>query len=296
MQYSMTHGRALAMVAGMAFTVGSLVILMGDVLTRPQMWERYHVLTILTVFGVIASGHLMATAGSAKRLLSALGFGVLFLAGTMLVVYNSVGRQAEVTDAKALSAEATNAAIVAKTADLAKAKQRFDDANAAADREMTGERCGPKCKDWRLRATEVGAHIKALEAEIAALGPQKPVNPKAEKMAAVIALFGGNEVKAKAALSLLEPFLWTLFFEIGSIVSLGFAFRSDKRVAQAQAANDAEPLPPARAFEPELKGAEVIAWARAFETKHGRAPRLDEAQAAFPSVARTTVYRRLKAA
>jgi len=234
MKTTNTHGRLLAIVAGMAFTVGGLVILMGDVLTRPNLWAQYHVLTVLTVFGVIASGHLMATAWRARHFLAALGFGVLFLAGTMLVVHNSVGRQAEVTDSRALDAEATNKALADKHGDLAKARQRFDDATRYADGEMRGEICGPRCRDWRLRAKEVQAHIKAIEAEIAALGPQKPVNAKADRMAAILALFGFDEVRAKAALILLEPFLWCLFFEIGSIVSLGFAFRADPVATVAQ--------------------------------------------------------------
>jgi len=294
-----SHGRILAMVAGMAFTAGSLVILMGDVITNPRAWEQYHVLTILTVFGVICAGHLMATAGSARHFLAALGFGVLFVAGTSLVFYNSVGRQAEVTDAKALSAEATNAAIAAKSTDLVKARARFEDANLYADKEMTGERCGPRCKDWKLRATEVGSHIAALEAEIAALGPAKPVNPKASRMAQIVALFGADELKAKAALTLLEPFLWTLFFELGAIVSLGFAFRSDALVARNDnrpAVVDAEPLPPARMIEPDVKGGNIIDWSKSFERLHGRKPRLDETKAAFPQVSRSTCYRRLKAA
>ena len=221
-----TKGRALAITAGVAFTAGGLTILLGDVLTTPEAWTSYHALTILTVFGTIAAGHLLVDAWKARHVLAALGFFVLFLSGTGLVVYQSVGRQAETTDAKVLDAEASNLMLAAKGSDLAKAKVRFDEANRMADSEMRGERCGPRCKDWRQRAKEVQALIAQIEGEIRALGPQKPVAPKAEKMAAVAALFGADEAKTKAALMLLEPFLWTLFFEIGSIVSLGFAFRS----------------------------------------------------------------------
>ena len=221
-----TKDRALAIAAGCAFTAGGLTILLGPALTKPMEWTSFHVLTILTVFGTIAAGHLMVDAGRAKHVFAMLGFLALFLAGTGLVVYKSVGRQAETADTKALSAEATNTAIADKRFDLEKARARLDDATKAADREMTGEKCGSRCKDWRLRATEVSSHIKSLESEIAALGPQKPVNAEASKMADMLALFGVNRDKAVALFSLLEPFLNTLFFEIGSIVSLGFAFRA----------------------------------------------------------------------
>lgn len=59
-----------------------------------------------------------------------------------------------------------------------------------------------------------------------------------------------------------------------------------------------EPLPPARAFEPEVKGTNVIEWAKSFESAHKRRPRLDEAQAAFEGtgISRSTIYRRLRVA
>lgn len=221
----LSHGRILAMTAGAAFTVGGLVILMGSALLNPLMWSQYHVLTILTVFGVIASGHLMATAAKARHFLAALGFGVLFIAGTMLVVGNSVGRQAEVIDANTLSAEATNAALAGKHGELATGRERLAEAEKMVSIETRDRGCGKSCKDWKQRAAEVRSHIQVIESDIAALGPRKPVNAKAERMAEVAALFGADKAKAKAALMLLEPFLWCLFFEIGSIVSLGFAFR-----------------------------------------------------------------------
>jgi len=300
----MTHtsnGRVLAIAAGAAFTYGSLIILMGDKLTKPGEWTDYNILTILTVFGVIAAGHQISTAWKDRHRLAAFGYALVFVVGTGLVVHNSLGRQAEVSDTQILSVEATNAAIASKSTDLAKAKLRFDDANKWADKEMSGERCGQRCKDWRLRATEVGAHIKALEAEIAALGPAKPVNAKADKMATIAALFGADKAKAMAMVMLLEPLLWTVFFELGAIVSIGFAFRHGPRVVTANdnlQSSFATPddLPPARMIVPDVKGSNIVDWSKSFERVHGRKPRLDETTAAFPEVSRSTCYRRLKAA
>jgi len=200
-------------------------------LMTPWDWSTYHVLTILTVFGVIASGHLMASAASARSFLAALGFGLLFLSGTGLVVYNSVGRQAEVSMTKAADAEAVNAALAAKGAELEKARQRFADAERMVEREMTGERCASRCKDWKQRAAEVRSHITVLEGQITALGPRKVADAKAERMARIAALFGADPAQAEAAFILLEPFLWTVFFEFGAIVSLGFAFAPVRRPA-----------------------------------------------------------------
>ena len=232
------HGRLLAGVAGCAFAAGGLTILLGSDLTSPQDWQASQWLTILTVFGTIAAGHLMVDAARARHLFATLGFLVLFLSGTGLVVYSSVGRQVETAGTTTLSVEDNNTKIADKTEDLKAARARRDYADRAADREMTGQRCGQRCKDWKKNAKDIGVVIKQLEAEIAALGPQKPVNAQAAAMADMAALFGAdNKARTVAVLLLIIPFLKTLFFEVGAIVSLGFAFRQGKRPVLV-AAND----------------------------------------------------------
>lgn len=233
------HGRLLAGVAGCAFAAGGLTILLGSDLTSPQDWQASQWLTILTVFGTIAAGHLMVDAARARHLFATLGFLVLFLSGTGLVVYSSVGRQVETAGTTTLSVEDNNTKIADKTEDLKAARARRDYADRAADREMTGQRCGQRCKDWKTNAKDIGVVIKQLEAEIAALGPQKPVNAKAEAMADIVRLFPvpASKPQIVAVLTLLVPFLTTLFFEVGAIVSLGFAFRQGKRPVLV-AAND----------------------------------------------------------
>lgn len=224
------RGRFLAGVAGCAFAAGGLTILLGSDLTSPQDWQASQWLTILTVFGTIAAGHLMVDAARARHLFATLGFLVLFLSGTGLVVYSSVGRQVETAGTTTLSVEDNNTKIADKTEDLKAARARRDYADRAADREMTGQRCGQRCKDWKQNSKDITVVILQLEAEIAALGPQKPVNAQAAAMADMAALFGAdNKARTVAVLLLIIPFLKTLFFEVGAIVSLGFAFRQGKR-------------------------------------------------------------------
>ena len=232
------HGRLLAGVAGCAFAAGGLTILLGSDLTSPQDWQASQWLTILTVFGTIAAGHLMVDAARARHLFATLGFLVLFLSGTGLVVYSSVGRQVETAGTTTLSVEDNNTKIADKTEDLKAARARRDYADRAADREMTGQRCGQRCRDWKQNSKDITVVILQLEAEIAALGPQKPVNAQAAAMADMAALFGAdNKARTVAVLLLIIPFLKTLFFEVGAIVSLGFAFRQGKRPVLV-AAND----------------------------------------------------------
>ena len=125
MNSTSTSSRALAIAAGLAFTGGGLCILLGDDIANPGAWSITHALTVLTVFGTIAAGHLIGEAKRARHWLACLGFLALFLAGTGLVVYSSVGRQAETTDTSTMAIEARNAAIAAKGAELAKARARW---------------------------------------------------------------------------------------------------------------------------------------------------------------------------
>lgn len=235
---SSLKGRGLAFVAGLAFAIGGLTILLDKELTSPLHWQSGQWLTILTVVGTIAAGHLMADAWRARHPFAALGFFVLFLSGTTLVVYSSVGRQAEQQGTATLSVEDTNAKITEKTADLQSAKARRDYADRAADKEMTGQRCGPRCREWKQNSKDISVVIAQLEREIAQLGPQKPINAQATAMAEIALLFHapGSKDQMIAALVLLIPFAKTLFFEIGSIVAFGFAFRQSKRMLVA--AND----------------------------------------------------------
>jgi hypothetical protein len=224
-------GRGLAFVAGLAFAIGGLTILLDRDLTSPAHWQSGQWLTILTVFGTITAGHLMADAFRARHYIAALGFLVLFLSGTTLVVYSSVGRQAEQQGVTTMSVEDTNTKIAEKNADLESAKQRKAYADGQVQKEMTHSYCGRNCKDWQRNSQDVAIVIAQLEKDIASLGPQRPVNAQAAAMAEVALLFHapGTKDQIVAALVLLIPFAKTLFFEIGSIVALGFAFRQGKR-------------------------------------------------------------------
>ena len=220
----MNHGRILAALAGVAFLGGSLTIILGQALLTPSTWGQYQVLTVLMILGTIAAGHLAKTAFKACFVASALGFCVLFVAGSALVVYNSVGRQAEAHDTIAMERAAANGLIEDKTRDIEAARERLAAAERNADRER-GSKCKTKCKDWENAAADARNVIRVLESEIRALGAPKPVDAKADKAGELAAVFGYDRRQAAALAALIEPFLWTVFFEIGSIVSLGFAFR-----------------------------------------------------------------------
>lgn len=220
-------GRVLATLAGLACAAGGLTILLDRQLLHPFGWETLQWLIILMVFGVIAFGHLMVTAAKSGHWPSALGFLAMFVFGTWLVVYSSVGRQVEAAGTTSLSVEDVNKKIADKSADLDSARQRKAYADAQIQKTMTGSVCGRGCRDWTQNAKDIAVVIRQLETDIGALGPQKPVNAQAEAMADIVLLFPIPATKAQivVVLTLLVPFAKTLFFEIGSIVGLGFAFR-----------------------------------------------------------------------
>ena len=91
-----------------------------------------------------------------------------------------------------------------------------------------------ECKSGRGKrcdgiATSIGVYedaVKGNEAKLKELGPKEPVAPKVENFANLLALFGADKAQVKATLMLGEPFLYTLLFEVGSIVAWGYAFRN----------------------------------------------------------------------
>jgi hypothetical protein len=268
-----TKGRVLAIAAGIAFAAGGLTILLDKELLHPLDWAASQWLTILTVFGTIAAGHLMADAARARHVFATIGFLALFLSGTGLVVYNSVGRQVETAGITTLSVEDANGRLADLKAERTKAVARRDYADQQAAFEIAGRPnkrgrptikpgCGTNCQDWKQNSRDVSAAIENLDREIAKIGPAKPVNAQAAAMADVVMLFGTPVSKDQiiAALTLLIPFAKCLFFEIGSIVSLGFAFRSSPSISKQksfseikdEALKHVEPSPLVGMFSGEL--------------------------------------------
>lgn len=253
MHKNTTPGRALAITAGVAATGGAIALLVSDALNGHFTTE--HALVPLVVLITVASGHLAGSAIRAHKPLSAIGFLVAFAVGTAITLLNGVGRQAEGIDGKIAAAEHHNTAITDKRSELERARNRLSYATRQADDEMTGQKCLKRCRDWKDNARDVSNTIAILERELAALGPATPVAPKAEKVAAIAALFGGNPDRIKAGVRLLEPVMIPFLLEWTAIVAFGFAFgHVNRRKAGNTAAtvtatvttvaNDDCPMPP----------------------------------------------------
>ena len=246
--------RGLAITAGIAATGGATALLLAEPLTTGH-WTMDHGLVPLVVGLTVASGHLAASAARSLKPLATIGFSVAFAIGTGTTMLNGIGRQAEGADTKLAEATKVNDAIGAKQSELSKARIRLDQANTMAEKEMTGQKCGVRCNDWKTRAGEVSSHIRTLEAELTKLGITKPVNAKAAKVAELASVLGFDADKAKVAITLVEPMLVPTLLELMAIVALGYGFAHEngrRNVATlhpssatiaATVANDDEPGP-----------------------------------------------------
>jgi hypothetical protein len=171
----------------------------------------------------------MNDARVARHWFAAAGFLVLFVAGTALVVYNSVGKQAETTMLTASQVDAVAERRVAIKASLDRADRMLAEAQAKLAAECgTGK--GKRCEGIQATIGVYEAAVKGHVADLEKLGPTKVAHANSTEMAKAAALFGADEAKASAFLSLLVPFFRTAFFEVGAIISLGFAFRRGAQV------------------------------------------------------------------
>jgi hypothetical protein len=224
-----TAGRGLAIAAGVVLATGTLAILFEDVLMHGAQFTLKHWLTLVTVAGTMMVGHLADLARRHGHWMSVAGFTLLFLAGTGLVVYSSVGRQAE----KTMLSSAEHDDVVQKRTDL-KAKLSTESAALKAKQDAADLECksgdGPLCKGARAVATVWAESVAGLEARIEKLAPAKPIAPEAEQFATVAAALGYDKEQVKALAMLLAPFFTTLFLEFGTIVSFGFAFSPRRQI------------------------------------------------------------------
>lgn len=226
--------RWLAIPVSLTFVYGGLRVLLGPSLMTPDTWEDYQILTILIVAVTIGVGHLTGVAFRNARYLSSIGFCILFAAGTVLVVRQSLNRQAEAAGQTVLATEDLNEQISDLRTELKDAKARKKNAERQADKEMTGEHCGTNCKAWKQNAKDIGVVVDSLEDRISKLGPQRPVNAGAEHLADMAGFFGYQREKTITLDTLFTPLLTTLLFELGSIISLSFAFRPSDSVSNAK--------------------------------------------------------------
>jgi len=306
------EGRPLAIIAGALFAAGTAGILLEDVIIHGAPMTLKHWITVVVIAGTIMVGHQVHKAWHSGLKGSALGFGVLFLVGTLLTVYSSVGRQAEHTMVASAEVEAAEIARARETKLLTRAEAMHSDtAEELQAKCVKGKASKGTCDGIRTTLAVYAAAITGHKATLEKLGPAKVATPEAKRAGELAAVFGANPTKVEAAMILVIPFLTTLFLELGSIICLGYGFRPARKMAVNdnvfRAMDHIDPLPPATKLPPVeqsltvLKGENVVEWSKRYRDKHGEWPKLNEIEAAFAEqiaageFSRSTAYRRVRA-
>src|SRR5262249_20572452 len=140
--------------------------------------------------------------------------------------------------------------------------------------------------------------------------PVEIVNARPDRVASALAFFASNEQQTRAILkrgfTLFEPFAYSLFLEVCSIVAFGFAFGSSRRRRVEPASvpgTSASPTPPGpgmpkirpKPAKPRGKGGrkadpKVIEFSEQFFRKFGRQPTGSEIKSEFPDLPKSTAY------
>lgn len=217
-----------AILGGVAAAGGAIALLVRDALSTG--WTVDLALMPLLVGLTILCGHHSGKAFWRGKVIAAVGLAFLAVFGSSLIVYETMGRRAEVRDAK-----------VASATDSASQRQHLQKMLAEAEENVTryrtrlsdecGSGKGKKCDGYAYTVKTWEAAVTGYKAEISGLGAPKPIDPKAERITAVVGMLGvGIAPEAiQRHVALLEPLTLPLFLELGSIVLFGYGLGRGRR-------------------------------------------------------------------
>ena len=230
--FSTIGSRLLAIVAGVVLLSGTLIILFEDVIMKGASLGLKHWITLVVLAGTILTGHLVEIARASRRWLSAIGLLAVFLCGTGLVIYQSVGRQAETVIQTSAQIEADAGRRVVISKDRLKSSAMLEKAQDALYSQcVTGKASRGTCDGIRATISVYEAAIRGHDADLSTLGAPKVAAPEAEQFAEIAAaLFGADKTKVKAGAVLVVPFLITLFLEFGTIVCFSYGFHRSQKL------------------------------------------------------------------
>lgn len=316
--------RAGAIACGALCAVGAAAILLEDI-RHTHTVTLDHLLAVIVLVGTIAAGVMAVQMLATWRTWHyAAALSCLFAVGSVYCVMGTAGRTAEGRAAAQLAAESRNQARAAILAKLAKADTELDKQREAHAAECkTGK--GKNCDGIFASVTMYETAVKGLAAELAAIGPEVPVNTRTKNAAAIVAaLSGGDAAHIEAVLRLVDPNIGALFLEAGSILFLHVGVvgwrrgRQGRPLAAIERPSEEMSLAELRALQPMLRGNETVKpewdptpprprrrkktderrrqvadFRSAFVKRHGREPEPREVRAAVP-LPRSTSHRYLR--
>lgn len=250
MRFKYTIASFPAIVGGVAAAGGAIALLVRDAFISG--WTVELALMPVIVGLAILSGHLSWRALCGFRLLAAAGLTVLSILCSGFVVYETMGRRAEVRDVKVASAVDTE-----KRRQHLQTMLREAEEILAKHRALLSQECasgtGKRCSGITYSVMTWESAVAGYETQIKKLGPQTPADPKADRFAAVLSLFvGAKDADIKRNVATFEPIVLPLILEFGSMVLFGFGFSSSRRqktvavqpAEQVTPVADQKPLPP----------------------------------------------------
>lgn len=226
MSYHVNSPAAIA--GGVLAAGGATALLVRDASTTG--WTVELALMPVLVALTILSGHHAGKAMRRGKLLSAVGLYALAILGSGITVYETMGRRAEVRD--------TRTATAADTADSRQhLRQMLAEAegNVTHYRQKMSDECGSgkgkKCDGLTYTVKTWEAAVEGYQTKIKGLGAPTPVDPKAERVAALASMVGvsASAQSVKSTVSLIEPLALPLFLELGSIVLFGYGLGRSRR-------------------------------------------------------------------
>jgi len=313
-----TTPRLGAIAVGALCAVGAAGVLLADIY-HTQTVTIDHALSVIVLIGTIAAGVMAVDALKALRTLpQAVVLAALFCTGSAYCVMSTAGRTAESRAVKQIEAETRNAARAEILANRKKDQDRLD-----KKREEHAAECksgkGKRCDGIKESIAVYEAAVKGHEADLAALGPEQPVNTKIKNVSAIAAAITGRDVKKIEALAtLIDPNIPALFLEAGSIVflhigrpaalfaMLAFGWRRREPevdlYARMKAFEESQGLPtspaptppqgpkPRKPSRPDQRREQVASFVGAYRARHGHDPEPAEVRRAT-GLPRSTAWR-----
>ena len=231
-----------AILGGTAAAGGAVALLVRDAAVTG--WTVDLMLMPVLVGLTILCGHHTSKALFRGRVLSAAGLAVLAAFGSCLVVYETMGRRAEVRDAKVAVATDSASQRLHLQQMLAEAEE-----NVTKYRSRLSDECGSgkgkRCGGYAYTVKTWEAAVTGYKAEISGLGAPKPIDPKAERVAAIAAMLGVgiSPDVIQRHVAIVEPLALPIFLELGSIILFGYGLGRGRKVAVQAPAPTRQPLP-----------------------------------------------------
>lgn len=229
-----TTVRSLSAIAvGILFTVVTMWVLLEDCIRHGAPFTTKHLMAIAVLCGTVFFGHRVWCEFQGRRYGNALGCAVLFTAGTVFCVLSSAGRNAEATTAKVLQANSVNVSREIAVRDVEHAQARLNVALTTEATECAKSQYANACYTARatteIRRQHYNDARKALSKEKPLQVADGDVRAAAELLSKLPWL-GGNVESIQATLTLVFPFLLSLFCEVAAIV--GFAMGLGHKLVQ----------------------------------------------------------------